>query len=367
VGPDRRRISGSLSNGVDSYLMGLAVIIPFRAEWSLLGGLLDSLREQEGLPDEVIFVLDGGDHADAARLANHAKERLGDRFTSRLRVLRQPWLGPAAARNLGFSASAADAVVFLEADGQYSQNYLRRVQSCLGDPAVGAVSPETRIPVLTRFGWTARYQRSRWRGIVALTRAQRRAVLGGWAFRRDVFERAGRYDERLQVGEDRDLVERVRALGLKVVVARRTSFHHPEPSSVRAMCAKAFTRARQGSAFYRVHRRGAYLAVRALSGAVLVLLLVLGAAGVVLRSVSPLAMGAVALILVFVASLGKAWCEPVVVAAARAERRVSGSRFARIIFTSERALELVATMAGAGIGSLLGTIQSVSRGPDRSP
>ena len=334
--------------------MRIAVVIPFREEWTFLGGLLRSICQQTRPPDEIVFVMDGGRPEDAARLAKEARAGCSDRLQTRLRVLQQPWAGPAAARNRGASESTAEAIVFLEADGEYSANYLERAQGSLAHAAVGAVSPELRVPQLTGLGWTARYQRARWTGIALLTRAHRRPVLGGWGFRREVFERVGGYDEGLRVGEDRDLVERVRSLGLKIVVARRTFYRHPEPSTLTAMCVKAFRRARQATLFYQLHRPAVYVAARALSVAVLALGTLLGVVTAVRQSAWPLFIGGTGLVAVLLATVGRAWCDPVVVAGARAERRNSSSRSARIVFASARALEQMATIAGAAWGSLVG-------------
>jgi len=345
--------------------MRLAAIVPFRSEWGFLATLLRSLRDQDEPADELIVVIDGGSNSDRTRLTEQARELLGGRLAHSLSVLCQPWSGAAAARNRGFRSSCSEGVVFLEADGQYSSNYFRLVRSCLANPAVGTVLPELRIALVTGNGWTARYQRARWRGIVALTRAKHRVVLGGWAFRREVFMQVGGYDERLRVGEDRDVVERVRAGGLQIAIARRTSYQHPEPSTFRAMCEKTFRRARQASLFYRLHRFEMHLAARGLTT-------VLTAAGIMVtiltitqRSASPILLGVLGFVALVVVFVSKAWCEPLVIAAARVERRTSGSH-ARLIFAWQRAWEQLAAIAGAALGSF-SPETSVARGSQTRP
>jgi len=308
-----------------------------------------SVGQQSKPPAEVVFVIDGGPPEDVTRLQSLLTQRPGGDSGPLLRVLRQEWAGPAAARNHGLSASRAGIVVFLEADGEYSSNYFERVARCLADPAVGAVSPELRLAVTSRAGWTARFQRARWRGIAVLTRAGRRPVLGGWAFRRDVFDRVRGYDERLTVGEDRDLVERVRALDMRIVVARRTFFSHPEPSSPSAVCAKAFVRAMRAAPFYRVQRPMAFVTLRAAGAIALLTTTILSAVSGWFHAAWPLLVIGGAAVVGASALFTRTWCDVLVVTAARQER-VGPAFLARVAFTTLRALEQVAALCGAMLG-----------------
>ena len=333
--------------------MRVAVVVPFRGEWSGVPRLAGCICAQTRIPEEVVFVIDGGDAGDVARfrrLLEH-QTRL-PRCGSNVQVLQQSWAGPAAARNRGFKATSAEIVVFLEADGEYSNNYLERISEILGSEDVGSVCPELRLADVDIETWTGRYQLAKWKGIARLTRAGRRPVLGGWAFRRRVFEIANGYDERLLVGEDRDLVERIRQQGLRIVVARRTSFRHPEPSSPLTLCAKAFSRARLGLPYYRKGRPTLLVAsARALGPTVILASGAISLAALRLHSILPVAIAfvglAVSIIALFVATL----FDQEVGAAARSREGMKSAMASRTWFTVLRLMERVSAFAGLVAGT----------------
>jgi len=331
----------------------VAVVVPFRGEWSRVSRLAACVCAQTRIPEEVAFVLDGGDPRDVARLRRLLDDQSDLlRCGPKVQVLQQSWAGPAAARNRGFKATSAEIVVFLEADGEYSRNYLERSCKILGSEDVGSVCPELRIADVDVETWTGRYQIAKWKGIARLTRAGLRPVLGGWAFRRLVFEHANGYDETLLIGEDRDLIERIRKQGLRVVVARRTSFRHPEPSSPLTLCTKAFSRARLGLPYYRKWRPTLLVAsARALGPTVIFASGAICLAALRLQSILPVAFAffglAVSIMALFIATM----FDQEVGAAARSREGIKSAVASRTWFTVLRFLERVSAFAGLAAGS----------------
>jgi glycosyltransferase involved in cell wall biosynthesis len=84
----------------------VAVVIPALNRGHLVGETLDSVLSQEGVRTEVV-VVDDGSTDDTAAVA---------RRRPRVRVLRQPNSGPAAARVAGLDATSAPYVVFMDSD-----------------------------------------------------------------------------------------------------------------------------------------------------------------------------------------------------------------------------------------------------------
>ena len=88
----------------------LSVVIPVFNGTAYLPQLLDSLLEQQRVPDEVIFVDDGSTDGSSAMIA-----RLGTRLP-RLRVIGQENQGQAVARNAGIRQATGRYLVFLDVD-----------------------------------------------------------------------------------------------------------------------------------------------------------------------------------------------------------------------------------------------------------
>ena len=341
----------------DAEVVEIGVVIPFHGEWDSVERLVRSLMAQTAPPREIVCVMDGASEQERARLESQFARWTSSAGQLDVRVERQEWAGVSAARNRGAAAIRSPTVVFVEADGEYSANYLERLAALLADPRVGAVSPESRIVLTRSEGWIARYQRARWEGIRALTRLGRRRVLGGWAFRKSELLRAGGYDETLHVGEDRDLVERLRELGLAIVVARRTWFRHPEPSTFRDLCRKTYSRARKAGRYYALRRRRVLIAARLLPP---VCLLALGGVLAVWSSWPLLALllcvgfGFGLLVL-----LARSYCEPLIVAAARHDRTPLA---AHVVFAMLRSAEAVASVAAIALAAWSPELVRIPRG-----
>lgn len=139
---------------------------------------------------------------------------------ARVQVLRRPISGgPAAARNAGAAQADTRLLAFVDADVRLPEGWLDRLTGHFADARVVAVAPRVRSGPAP--------------GLAGLLEQQLSALdLGGAAgeveqgsrlsyvpstvllVRREVFEELGGFDERLQVGEDVDLVWRLSRVGV---------------------------------------------------------------------------------------------------------------------------------------------------------
>ncbi len=165
----------------------ISVIIPVYNGERFLAEAIQSVLDQTLPPDEIIVVDDGSIDASAAIALS---------FGPPVRVLSQPNLGPAAARNLGVAHATGDLLAFLDADDLWTPDKLaRQAQVLRADPGCEAVlgraenfiSPELDASQAMRLAKTA---------------AQTGEFLAGaLLIRRAAFLRVGWFDARLRHGE----------------------------------------------------------------------------------------------------------------------------------------------------------------------
>lgn len=96
----------------------VSVIIPAYNEAKTIGFCLNSLKEQTDLPLEILVVDDGStdNTAQIVRQWSHGYQRV--------RLLSQPHLGPAKARNLAAKQAKGKVLVFADADMEFSPDFL---------------------------------------------------------------------------------------------------------------------------------------------------------------------------------------------------------------------------------------------------
>jgi histidinol-phosphate phosphatase family protein len=212
------------------------VVVPTVGRPSL-GRLLDALASQHGpAPGQVIVVDDrrdaresllAGPRDDAgAEAAPRADQRP---LAARLRLLDGGGRGPAAARNLGWRASEAPWIVFLDDDVVPSPAWSEALAADLGalGPQTAGSQGTVRVPL------PGERKPTDWeRNVSGLEGA--RYASADIAYRRAALEQVGGFDERFgrAYREDSDLALRVRGLGLAIAQGRRLVEHPPGPASL---------------------------------------------------------------------------------------------------------------------------------------
>jgi histidinol-phosphate phosphatase family protein len=192
--------------------MSFDVVVPTIGRPSL-ARLLDALARSSGpRPGRVLLVLD---RAVAPPAAQHGLP---------VTVLHGTGRGPAAARNVGWKASRADWIAFLDDDVEPGPDWLEQLAADLAVPAqVAGVQGRLQVPVSARpTDWE--------RNVQGLERA--RWATADMAYRRRTLEALGGFDERFPRAyrEDADLALRVLAAGKELRVGRRASVHPVGPA-----------------------------------------------------------------------------------------------------------------------------------------
>jgi glycosyltransferase involved in cell wall biosynthesis len=179
---------------------GVSVIVPVYNGARHLGAALESVFAQEATPREIIVVDDGSTDETSGVM---------ERFWDRIVPIRQDNRGPSAARNIGIERATAPLIAFLDADDVWPPTALRRQLAAITTNTTPGIAWGLSNRVI---GAEARPPRDDWHG-----RPQWALSVGSMLFRRDVFDVAGRFDPRLRIGEDLDLMIRVTEQGIPIV------------------------------------------------------------------------------------------------------------------------------------------------------
>jgi histidinol-phosphate phosphatase family protein len=196
--------------------MTFDVVIPTVGRPSL-PRLLAALDSAEGpRPGRVIVVVDG------------PEERVTDRYSPpEVEVLRGRGAGPAAARNLGWRASSAEWIAFLDDDVIPDSNWLADLATDLGFLSPPAAGSQGRLYVPLPVGRAP----TDWeRNVSGLESAS--WATADMAFRREALAAVGGFDERFPRAyrEDADLALRLLNRGYRLVRGRRWVTHPVGPS-----------------------------------------------------------------------------------------------------------------------------------------
>ena len=208
--------------------MTVTCILPVYNGERFLAEALDSVLEQEGVPDlDVVVVDDGSTDRTPEILAGY-----GDR----IRVVRQENAGVAAARNTGLAAAGGEFVAFQDADDIWMPGKLRMQLDCFeADPTLDLCVGHVQNFWMDEVA----HERALFEGtdFAAPTAAYGPPLL---VARASAFERVGLFDTDLVVGEDNDWFLRAREAGLvehvvpEVILRRRRhrgSLTHTDPAA----------------------------------------------------------------------------------------------------------------------------------------
>ncbi len=149
------------------------------------------------------------------------------------RVLSLPGLRVGELRTLGAAAARGEILAFVDADHVIADDWVRTAVDCLSDSRTGAAGALCHPPDAGTWVQSA-YDELRCR----LAGRQHVEWLGSGnlAVRRDIFQRLGGFDSRLETCEDVDLCQRIRAAGLHIVSDdRMRSTHFGDPATLGAL------------------------------------------------------------------------------------------------------------------------------------
>jgi GT2 family glycosyltransferase len=180
----------------------VSVIIPTHDRLRMLQDAIDSVLAQTYRDFELIVVDDGSDDGTA--------EKIPARYGSAVRVLAQARRGVAAARNLGVKCSRGTYLAFLDSDDMWRPRKLESQMGFMQTEARSQICQTEEIWIRNgvRVNPKKRHRKPSgdiFRASLDLCLVSPSAAL----MTRELFERAGRFDESFPVCEDYDLWLRI--------------------------------------------------------------------------------------------------------------------------------------------------------------
>jgi cellulose synthase/poly-beta-1,6-N-acetylglucosamine synthase-like glycosyltransferase len=210
----------------------VSALVPAFNEANVITRTIDSLLDSD-VPVEVI-VIDDGSTDDTAAVVRHRYLR-----EPRVRLIRQPNAGKAAALRTGFAAARTEVVIALDGDTIFARDTVRRLIEPMRDPRIGAVAGTAEVGNLEN-------ALTRWQGLEYMLQQEleRRAwdafgalpivpgAVGAWR-RRAVFEAGGFSSDTF--AEDADMAMALCRRGWRVIHAPAARARTEAPAGLRSL------------------------------------------------------------------------------------------------------------------------------------
>lgn len=189
----------------------VSVIIPAYNAQAFLSEAIESVREQNYNPLEIIVVDDGSTDRTAEIIAC-----MGDS----IRYSYQHNSGPAAARNKGLAMARGEIIAFLDSDDLWPPDKLHtQITWLVNNPKIDVVMG--RVQYIGLF--TARESKIPFE---SSNKTLVNTYLGCCVFRREVIDKIGAFDETLRYSEDHDWFLRAREQGIYITIIDKVTLYY---------------------------------------------------------------------------------------------------------------------------------------------
>ncbi|MFH1425962.1 MAG: glycosyltransferase [Candidatus Kerfeldbacteria bacterium] len=216
--------------------MKTSVVIVAYNEAEDIADCIQSLLEQTLKPDEILLIDDGStdktvEIASQYPVTIHALERAGR----------------CAARNAGWKKASGDIICFAEADSVFNKKWLEDIVRAFGAGADAVI--DQRRPF---------YRKTFFQKCLLADFEIRFAdykPFSAWAFRREVLEKTGGYNESLDTSEERELGTRIKKKGYSILLAKKSfQYHKGEATSLWRYLKRAYQfEKKRKSGYLRLH------------------------------------------------------------------------------------------------------------------
>lgn len=194
----------------------VSLVIPVRNEASTIPETLDGIFALSTLPSEIIFVDTGSTDRSVTMIESWSSRSA--QLGIHLKLIHHPCGYPGAARNSGVKQASFDWIAFLDVGIKPEADWLSKLWACMQANQAQAVYGMCQFSDQHPFG----------RLICAVSYGQnnRAPVLPASLFHKDVFLKAGYFEEHLRSGEDLLWNKRILAENIARVTCSETAVHY---------------------------------------------------------------------------------------------------------------------------------------------
>jgi succinoglycan biosynthesis protein ExoA len=239
----------------------ISIVIPVLNEGKHIGGVLEALLKQEYAPDKFeILVVDGGSIDETVSVATNACKT-----HSNVCVLRNAGRLSSSGRNIGVRAARGDVVLFIDGHCEIPDRFLLRNLSelfhktsceviCRPQPLEASrITDVQKAIAIARASWLGHNPSS----LIFSTTKEGfvNPESSGAAYKRDVFERIGYYDERFDACEDVDFNLRARKAGLKGFTSPSATINYYPREDITSLLRQMFRYGTGRAQLFAKHRR----------------------------------------------------------------------------------------------------------------
>lgn len=224
-------------------LFDISVIIPSYNSERTIVSCVESVINALPIKKEIILVDDGSIDR-TSELISHYPVRL-------FRMAKNS--GCAAAKNKGAALSTGKIIFFVDSDTIVEKNFFLELLEALKNGRVGAVGG-IMLPFddgIVSFSFAVRFFES-----FPLTETKTREIPstpgGGSAYPRKLFEVMKGFDETIGSCEDRDLNDRIRNAGYRILLVPSAKLYHCHPTSLKVVVKKWFL---YGKYFFKQNKK----------------------------------------------------------------------------------------------------------------
>jgi cellulose synthase/poly-beta-1,6-N-acetylglucosamine synthase-like glycosyltransferase len=205
----------------------VSIIIPCFNEEEYIGACIDSVRSQDYDGAYEIIAVDNGSSDSTVKIISQKGALLEHTGTK----------GPAATKNRGIEVAKGEILIFLDGDCRADDNWLKHMVSGFEDPGTGCVAGE--IIADKNGGLSSLEKFLIKKGHLSQKQHVEHpfmpyAATANTAYRRDVLDKIGGFDESLIVGEDADLSWRMQLqTDYKLRYVPEAAVFHPYEAEVK--------------------------------------------------------------------------------------------------------------------------------------
>lgn len=220
----------------------VSVVMPVYNEEKYIGACIESLLRQDYDKSLMEWLFVDGNSEDGTR--EIVRSYIG-RYPELISLLDNPKRIVPCGMNIGIERARGKYIIRLDAHAEYAEDYISKCVLCLDTTDAGNVGGVVETAARTETGRTIAKVLSTKFGVGdSQFRTNGKSgyvdTVPFGAFRREIFETLGGYDERLARGEDNELNYRIRKNGWKIYMSSDIRSKYYCRDTVKSLCSMAY-------------------------------------------------------------------------------------------------------------------------------